>query len=59
MAIDPKDLNPGDKIWYLRKVKPNNRMEAIVKKKWKNKYKNSRYLLSRIWSRRIRHLVLS
>ena len=35
MAIDPKDLNPGDKIWYLRKVKPNNRMEAIVKKNGK------------------------
>jgi len=32
MAIEPKDLNPGDKIWYIRKVKPNNRMEAIIKK---------------------------
>ena len=49
MAIDPKDLNPGDKIWYIRKEKPNTRMEAIIKKKWKNKYKTSRYLLSRIW----------
>lgn len=32
MAIDSKDLNAGDKIWYIRKEKPNNKMEAIVKK---------------------------